>query len=277
MAAKKTPGIALITGAASGIGKDTGIAFAESGALRVIFADLNEPGANEAAFESKKYATNLQYEGRALKVDVTIEEDVQRMVDMVVHDHGRIDYFVHSAGIGPDSAKPISDLSLNEFDKVGNVNLKGTLLCNRAVLKAMGAQSTSTYEGRNGSRDIGRGSIVNVGSLNSLGPLPGKLPYTAAKHGVTAITKTAALESSKLGIRVNMVCPSWVASPMTDAEREMNPHLEGLIKIAVPCGRMATTDEVSDTITFLCSPAASYITGQAIVIDDGLSLTVRLA
>ncbi|KAF1956448.1 oxidoreductase [Byssothecium circinans] len=262
MAGKNVEGVALITGAASGIGKDTAFSFAESGARRVIFADSNDSGAHEAAQSSKRYAINPNYDACAIHVEITDEESVQNMVDETVRKHGRIDNFVHSAGISSKSFTMISGVSLAGFDGVVDVSMKGTLLCNRGVLKLMGSQEPRFFEGRHGTRDIGRGAIVNVGSMNSLGPLPGKIPYTASKHGVTAITKTAALEGGRLGIRANM--------------RERNPQLEGLIQKAVPCGRMAMPDEVSETIVFLCSPAASYITGQALVIDNGISLKVRL-
>ncbi|KAI9691986.1 MAG: hypothetical protein M1820_009638 [Bogoriella megaspora] len=275
MASRIVRGVALITGAASGIGKDTAFSFAESGARHVVFADQDESGAHEAALSSNKYATNADYSTSSIKVDVTDLASVQVMVDRVIRDQGRIDYFVHSAGIGSQSFTPVSELSIAEFDEVMGVNMKGTLLCNRAVLKAMGLQEPLSFEGRHGQRDLGRGCIVNVGSVNCLGALPGKLPYTASKHGVAAITKTAALETGRLGIRVNLVCPSWVVGPMTDREKIKNPQLEGMIQKLVPCGRMAMPDEISDAIVFLCSPAASYISGMTIVIDSGLTLTVR--
>ncbi|KAF2796646.1 NAD(P)-binding protein [Melanomma pulvis-pyrius CBS 109.77] len=276
MASRKTEGVALVTGASSGIGKDSAFSFAESGALRVVFADRNEAGAHEAAEASKQFATNPNYSAVAVHVEITDVESVEKMIDVALQEHGKIDYFVHSAGIGSESFSLISNASLEEFDRVLDVNLKGTLICNRAILKVMETQEPRTYKGRNGSRDIGRGSIVNVGSMNSLGPLPGRIPYTASKHGVNAVTRTAALETGRIGIRVNMVCPSWVESAMTQAERARNPQLDGLVKKMAPAGRMAALDEVADTVVFLCSPAASYITGQAVCIDNGLSLTVRL-
>ncbi|KAF9730184.1 short-chain dehydrogenase reductase [Paraphaeosphaeria minitans] len=293
MASTKLSGIALVTGvrlvsppfdqtdrplkAASGIGKDTAFAFAEAGALRVVFADRNEAGAKDAAQASKAHASNPAYSAVAVHVDVTDVSSVQKMVDVALEGEGRIDHFVHSAGqVGSESFSLISDASLEEFDRLLDVNLKGTLICNRAILKVMGAQEPRTFHGRHGSRDVGRGTIVNVGSMNSLFPLPGKIPYTASKHGVHAVTRTAAIETVRAGIRVNMVCPTWVVTPMTDAERERNPTLDGLIKTAMPAGRMAFPDEVADVIVFYSSPATSYITGQAIVIDNGVSLTVRL-
>ncbi|KAL5401959.1 hypothetical protein PMIN03_011085 [Paraphaeosphaeria minitans] len=276
MASTKLSGIALVTGAASGIGKDTAFAFAEAGALRVVFADRNEAGAKDAAQASKAHASNPVYSAVAVHVDVTDVSSVQKMVDVALEGEGRIDHFVHSAGVGSESFSLISDASLEEFDRLLDVNLKGTLICNRAILKVMGAQEPRTFHGRHGSRDVGRGTIVNVGSMNSLFPLPGKIPYTASKHGVHAVTRTAAIETVRAGIRVNMVCPTWVVTPMTDAERERNPTLDGLIKTAMPAGRMAFPDEVADVIVFYSSPATSYITGQAIVIDNGVSLTVRL-
>ncbi|OCL09906.1 NAD(P)-binding protein [Glonium stellatum] len=276
MSSKTTKGVALITGAASGIGKNTTFSFAESGATAIIFADFNEKGVQEAAEMSKKYTTNKEYQCVSVHVDVTDPSSVQAMVDTTLEKFGRIDYFVNSAGVGSDSSNMVADVSLGEFDKIININLKGTLLCNRAVSKAMISQESVVFEGHYGPREIGRGSIVNLGSVNSLGAQPGKVPYTTAKHGVIAITKTAAMEGGPHGIRVNVVCPSWVDTPMVDRQRERNPQLDGMIKAIVPGGRIAEPDEIGDAIVFLCSPAASYISGTVVVIDNGTSLSVRL-
>ncbi|KAF2683282.1 NAD(P)-binding protein [Lentithecium fluviatile CBS 122367] len=273
MASRTTKGVALVTGAASGIGRDTGFSFAEAGAQAVIFADLNEPGASEATKANKKYATNPEYTVIAIHVDITSVTSVQDMIDGSIREYGTIDYFVHSAGTESRTQNPVTDASLEELDELFDVNLKGLLICNRAVLKVMSAQSTQTFESRNGTRDVGRGVIINVGSLSSLGPRPGKLPYTVSRYGVTAITKTAALENCRDGIRVNMICPAWVQTPMTDRAREMVPRLDEIVRAVVPAGRMAAPDEVADVIVALCSPAASSITGQAIIVDSGMSLT----
>jgi len=276
MSSKTTDGVALINGAASGIGQNAGFSFAESGARGVIFADINEKGAQDAAEKSKEFATNPEYRTLVIHVDVADAVSVQAMVDAAVKEFGRIDYNVNSAGIGTTSLNGIGDLDINEFDNLLNINMRGTMLCTRAVSKAMLAQEPREFQGRYGSRSIGRGCIVNLGSGNSYVVIPGKTSYTTAKHAVIGITKTAAVDYAGNGIRVNAVCPSWVEGPMTEHEAGVNPHLDAIVKAVVPVQRMAQPDEVSDAIIFLCSPAASYITGVGLMIDAGATLTVRL-
>ncbi|CAD6441949.1 02d7f978-1715-47b3-a846-c8a4d5f6e392 [Sclerotinia trifoliorum] len=276
MNSKTTDGFALITGAASGIGKNAAFSFAESGAAGILFADINEKGAEESAIESKKYASNPAYRAISIRVDITDENSVQAMVDAAIKEFGRIDYNVNSAGIGTSVVTGMAELPLAEFDNVLNVNMKGTVLCNRAVLKAMLAQEPREFQGRYVARSLGRGCIVNLGSANSYAAIPGKTSYTTAKHAVIGITKTAAVDYSKQGIRVNAVCPIWVEGPMTEHEAQVNPHLDQVVQAVVPLKRMAQADEVADAIQFLCSPAASFITGTGLIIDAGTGLTVRL-
>ncbi|PQE09526.1 oxidoreductase short-chain dehydrogenase reductase family protein [Rutstroemia sp. NJR-2017a BBW] len=271
-------GFALITGAGSGIGKNSAFSFAQAGAAGVMFADINEKSAQDAAVESKKYACNPNYRAVAIHVDVENETSIQAMVEAAIRDFGRIDY-----NIGTSTMDGIADIPIDEFDHVLNVNMKGTMLCTRTVSKAMLLQEPSEFQGRYSTRSLGRGSIVNLGSLNSSVVVPGKTSYTTAKHAVIGITKTAgrlksfdSVDNAGQGIRVNAVCPIWVESPMTEHEAQVNPHLEHIVKAAVPLKRMAQPDEVADSIVFLCSPAASFITGVSLVIDAGTALTVRL-
>lgn len=198
------------------------------------------------------------------------------MVDTAIKEFGRIDYNINSAGIGTTVMTGMAELPLSEFDNVLNINMRGTVLCNRAVLQAMLIQEPRAFQGRYTTRSLGRGCIVNLGSANSYAATPGKTSYTTAKHAVIGITKTAAVDYSKQGIRVNAVCPIWVEGAMTEREAQVNPHLEQIVQAVVPLKRMAQADEVADAIQFLCSPAASFITGTGLIIDAGTGLTVRL-
>jgi len=275
MASKNTNGVALVTGAASGIGRDAAFSFAESGAKSIVFADIDEKGAQESMEASKKYASNPEYHAIAVHVDITKEASVQHMVDTAIQEFSRIDYFVNSAGIGTVATQGIGDIDIDEFDRVLSVNARGTMLCTRAVAAAMLMQEPLSFAGRYGDRSLGRGSIVNLGSANSYIVVPGRTGYTTAKHAVIGITKTAAVDYASHGIRVNAVCPSWVEGAMTAREAEVTPYLGELVKKVVPVQRMAQPDEVADAILFLSSPAASYITGVGLMIDNGLTLTVR--
>ena len=183
-----------------------------------------------------------------------------------------------------------------------SVNVKGVLICVRAMSKAMAAQEPRTIKSRNGTRDIGRGSIVNVASANSYVGLPAKTAYVTSKHAVSGITKCAgnrfppsfhffcrtlsrsfflnmflvAIDNTTHGIRVNAVCPSWVHTPMLEEEIRLNPTVQSAIQAACPFGRVAEAEEVADVIVFLCSPGASYVTGTGLMIDAGLTLTVHV-
>lgn len=137
-------------------------------------------------------------------------------------------------------------------------------------------QERRTFKSRYGERDIGRGSIVNLGSLMSFGMLPGAVAYGASKHGVIAVMKASALELSSQGIRVNAVCPGWVDTPMVQADLTKSEKYANFVKNMIPSGRLAMPDEVGDAIVFLCSPAASYLNGVSLVIDDGMSISTRI-
>lgn len=125
-------------------------------------------------------------------------------------------------------------------------------------------------------RDIGRGAIVNIASANSFAGLPGKMSYTVSKHAVMGLTKMAGLDHATEGIRCNAVCPTWVRTPLLDEELRSNPDVAGMISALVPIKRAAESDEVSDTIAFLLSPAASYINGTSVMIDAAVTTTARL-
>ncbi|KAI5917479.1 hypothetical protein F4810DRAFT_696274 [Camillea tinctor] len=270
-------GIALVTGAASGIGKETAFAFAEAGVTGVVFADANEQGAQDAAEKSILCAKNPNYRPIALKVDIASEDSVQAMVNTTVKEFGRIDYSVNSAGIGNISPALAPNIDVDVFCKTMEINIKGTMLCVRAVTKVMSSQEPVTYtSSRHGERSIGRGSIVNLASINSFIAPPGMAPYVASKHAVMGITKSAAMDCMKHHIRVNAVCPAFTDTNMMQASFQRVPGLETIVNTATPLRRPAVTEEVADYIIFLCSPSASYINGTGLVIDSGITLTAHL-
>ncbi|KAF7960904.1 hypothetical protein EAE96_000576 [Botrytis aclada] len=279
MTSKTTSGYAVVTGAGGGIGKNTCLSFAESGASGasgILFADLSLSSAQTAALECKAYVSNPNCRILSIHVDVTDEQSVQKMVDIAIKEFGRIDYHVHSAGIGTSTPSPLGTLPLSEFDHILSTNMRGTLLCNRAIATAMLLQEPLSYQGRYTTRSLGRGSIVNLGSANSVVAFPGKTAYTTAKHAVVGITKSGAVDYAPHGIRINAICPTWVDRPMNAHEAALNPHFEHMVQAVVPLKRVAQPDEVADAIHFLCSPAATYITGATLIIDAGSGLTVRL-
>ncbi|KAL8786454.1 MAG: hypothetical protein Q9213_002770 [Squamulea squamosa] len=171
-------GVAIVTGAAAGIGKETALAFAEAGARGVIVADIYQEGANESVSACKKIAKHPDFNAVAVHVDIVDEEGVEAMVKKAIE-------------IGNLSGAMTPNVKTDMFSQTLDTNIKGTMFFVRAVSKAMAAQEPLQYQGRNGPRDLGRGSIVNLGSVNSYCAAPGMMPYTVSKHAVVGITKTA--------------------------------------------------------------------------------------
>lgn len=196
--------------AASGIGQDTGFAFAEAGARAVIFADIDFAGAAESVEQSRKYASNADYDSLAVEVNVADEASVQRMVYLAIAKFGRIDYNVNSAGVGLETKlhkisftnhwcvvqifnqrKSFKELDITELDRLYHVNVRGTALCMRYVLDAMSQQEPREIETRSGPRSLGKGCVVNLGSLSSHTSGSQNAPYIASKHAVLGLTKAA--------------------------------------------------------------------------------------
>ncbi|KAH7371736.1 hypothetical protein BKA66DRAFT_497652 [Pyrenochaeta sp. MPI-SDFR-AT-0127] len=277
MASFQTEGVAIVTGSAGGIGLGAANALAASGARAVVFADIDIARVQESATASKKYATNPDYEARAYQIDVTSVESVNGVFAKVVEEFGRLDYLVNSAGIDVANYVPVPDVDIADYDKVLAVNSRGILLCSQAAIAAMSKQDSRSFKTITGeSRDLGRGAIVNVTSALSYAAVPGKVAYIASKHAALGITKATAQDTAGKGIRVNAICPSWVRTPMFDAESKKFPPIGDFIKAAVPVGRPAEPDEVGDSIVYLLSPAASYVNGIGLILDSGLTLTVHL-
>ncbi|KAJ4425213.1 hypothetical protein N0V82_000022 [Gnomoniopsis sp. IMI 355080] len=277
MASKLTldGGVALVTGAASGIGRETALAFADAGAKAVIFADLNLEGAQKAAEESKQGAKHTEYRALAFQLDIAEGSSVQSLVATALVVFGRIDYAVNSAGVDLEKYQSFTPaLDMDVFDRSISINVRGAALFVRELIGAMSKQEPPTYVGRYGTRTLGRGSIVLLGSLNSLVPAPGMFSYTTGKHAILGIVKSAVVDTLALqsGIRVNAVCPGFVDTPIVQDCVQVNPIIGQAIAHMSPLKRAASPDEVADYVVFLSSPYASFINGTALPIDSGLSL-----
>jgi 3-oxoacyl-[acyl-carrier protein] reductase len=234
--------VAIVTGAASGIGKSCALSFAEKGA-KVVVVDLNKRGAEE---------TNLEIQtkgGKAIfiKADVSKKEDVESIVNITENNFGGIDILVNCAGIC--QIRNIEDITEQEWDKVMSVNLKGTFLMCQSILKGM-----KKYKG---------GKIVNMASLaGEVGGIMVGVNYAASKAGIICLTKSLAKYAAPYNINVNSVSPGFINTEMTK-DFGYNPD-------TVPLGRVGTPGEVSDVILFLCSDAARYITGANIDVNGGI-------
>jgi NAD(P)-dependent dehydrogenase (short-subunit alcohol dehydrogenase family) len=243
--------VALVTGAASGLGLAAAKAFAEAGAA-VVLADWNED-------EVQRAASNLAQQGHktlAVRCDVSDDTQVEAMVKQTVATFGKLDAAYNNAGVQNVLAET-ADSPRDDYDRIMAINLRGVWSSMKFELQQMRLQ--------------GSGAIVNCSSLGGLIGGAQRGTYHAAKHGVIGFTKSAALEYATRGIRVNAVCPGMIHTPMFDkmiAEGQ-GGELEQMLNTLVPMKRMGRPEEIADAVLWLCSDAASYVTGQSISVDGG--------
>ncbi|KAI0887014.1 oxidoreductase [Annulohypoxylon maeteangense] len=267
-------GISLVVGAGSGIGLETALLFAERGAKAVVFADQAFGAASEASEKSKSIATATDYQTMAIAVDVRDRASVKSMVEEVMKQFGRLDYAVNSAGTGRKTEADVTSLDESEYDLLHDINAKGILHCLQEEIAVMKNQEPAYVEGRNGRRSIGPGSIINVTSLSSSVCSPNSIAYTASKFAAKSIIKCAAIENRRSGLRINEVCPGYTDTPMLRLGMKRQPEMIDLIKKAMPLGRAATPEEIANVIHFLASPGASFVNGQSIIADSGVSASI---
>lgn len=243
--------VALVTGAASGLGLATAKAFDEAGAS-VVLADWNEKEVHAAA----KDLASKGHKTLAIRCDVSDDAQVEAMVKQSVAAFGRLDAAYNNAGIQNVLAET-ADSPRDDYDRVMAINLRGVWSCMKFELQVM--------------RKQGSGAIVNCSSLGGLIGGNQRGTYHAAKHGVIGFTKSAALEYAERGIRVNDVCPGLIRTPMSDKmEAEgQGEALKMMRETFVPMKREGRPEEIANTVLFLCSDLASYITGQSISVDGG--------
>ena len=241
--------VALVTGGSSGIGRATSLAFARQGA-RVAIADREPTGAAETA----RMIEDLGGNATVFELDVTKAAEVASLVERVVQTYGRLDCAFNNAGIGGEVAKT-AEYPEEEWDRILDVNLKGVWLCMKYEIPVMEKQ--------------GAGAIVNTASIYGLAGAAGYIAYNAAKHGVVGITRTAALEYATAGIRINAVCPGYIRTPMTQPGIDANPELERKMVSQTPMARLGRPEEIAGAVVWLCSDAASFVTGHTMTPDGG--------
>jgi NAD(P)-dependent dehydrogenase (short-subunit alcohol dehydrogenase family) len=244
---EKSP-VVLITGALTGIGRATALAFAREGAQVVVSGRRDEAG-HALAGELRSLGARAEY----VRADVRHEADVRGLVEQVVERFGRLDVAVNNAGTEGQPG-PITEQSQDNFDATFATNVLGTLLSLKHEMRVMLKQGT--------------GSIINLSSVAGQVGLPGASVYVASKHAVEGLTKSAALEGVAAGVRVNAVAPGPVATEMLDRFAGSEEAKNGLLSM-MPAKRAAMPEEIAQTIVFLASDKARYLTGQSVTVDGG--------
>lgn len=260
-----TDQIAFITGAGSGIGRATALAFAKAGA-KVVVAELNATNGRETVEQIQQ----LGREALFVACDVAKADQINEAVQQTVDVYGRLDIGINNAGIGGKFGRLIEQTQ-DDFDQMMAINVGGVFYGMQAQIRQMLAQqvNASTVARPVGGHRVG-GRIVNVSSIAGVRGMPMGAPYSASKHAVIGLTKTAALEYAKQNIRINAVCPVYTHSAMVDALINTAPGMEERMRRMVPIGRLGHPDEVAQAILWLCSAENSFVTGQAIQVDGGL-------
>jgi NAD(P)-dependent dehydrogenase (short-subunit alcohol dehydrogenase family) len=244
--------VALVTGADSGIGFAAVKAFAEGGAA-VVLASRNE----EALQARAKELTALGHKALAVRCDVADERQVAALVERTVSAFGRLDAAFNNAGVQSPIAET-ADASGEEFDRVIAINLRGIWTCMKYELLQMRTQ--------------GSGAIVNTSSLGGIVGIAGRAAYHASKHGVLGLTKSSALEYAARGIRINAVCPGIIDTPMVASMKTTESEAMKELMKEVPIARLGAPEEIASAVLWLCSPAASYVIGHALVVDGGYTI-----
>jgi NAD(P)-dependent dehydrogenase (short-subunit alcohol dehydrogenase family) len=242
--------VALVTGGASGLGRVSAMALAREGA-HVVVSDV-AAGEGEATAQMIRDAG-----GRSIfiKADVTKSSEVEMMVRETITAFGRLDLALNNAGVDGVRART-ADYPEDVWHQVIGLNLTGVFLCLKAELAVMVKQ--------------GSGVIINMSSVAGVTGFPGHAAYSASKHGVIGLTKTAAIDYAKAGIRVNAICPAYTRTPMLTRMLEKNPEFEEKLISRVPLRRLGTAGEIAQAVIYLFSDAAAFITGHSLVMDGGI-------
>jgi len=243
-----TEKVALVTGAASGIGKATALLYAQYGA-KVIVSDIDEKGGNETTAEIRKAGGDATF----VKSDVSKAEDCEYLVQKTIETYGRLDIAFNNAGIGGE-ANPVADMTLDGWNHVIEVNLNSVFYCMKYQIPQM--------------LKHGKGAIVNMSSILGQVGFANSAGYVAAKHGVVGLTQAAALEYSGQGLRINSVGPAFINTPLL-THAGMDDQMKNFLTKLHPIGRLGSSEEVAELVIWLSSDKASFVTGSYYPIDGG--------
>lgn len=242
--------VVLVTGGGSGIGRATAIAFGESGA-NVVIADVDDAGAEATVQQIKRGGAEALH----VRTDVSKEAQCERLVAAATDAFGRLDIAFNNAGIMAAYGEKLHESTEEDWDRLMSVNLKGVFLSMKHELRQMLRQ--------------GEGVIVNTASAVGLTGTANSVTYPAAKHGVVGLTRCAALQYARSGIRINAICPGLVETPLTQSMREQEPDFDEKRRNFIPLGRISSPQEIAQAVLWLSSDAASYVVGISLLVDGG--------
>ncbi|MBD2730460.1 SDR family oxidoreductase [Nostoc sp. FACHB-892] len=246
---KYTGKVAFVTGAANGIGRATALAFAREGA-NVVVADVSEQGNQETAHMIEKLGGRVI----AIKCNVTQALDVKAALSKTIETFGRLDFAFNNAGVEQKNT-PTAEIEESEWDRIVDIDLRGVFLCMKYEIPLLLKQ--------------GGGAIVNTSSGAGVIGIKGGAAYTAAKHGLIGLTKSAALDYASQNIRINAVCPGYIDTSMMDRFTGGTPEGREQVISEEPIGRMGQPEEIANAVVWLCSDASSFVVGHALVVDGG--------
>ncbi len=249
--------VAFITGGGSGIGRATALAFARAGA-KVVVSDVNDAAGRETVAQIENAGSGASY----VNCNVADPDQIEAAIRHTVETYGRLDIGINNAGIGGKFGR-LLDQTRQDFDQMMAVNVGGVFYGMQAQIRQMLSQ--------NGAGHPAGGRIVNVSSIAGVRGMPMGGPYSASKHAVLGLTKTAALEYVRQNIRVNAICPVYTHSAMVDTLINTGPGMEERMRRVIPIGRFGQPEEIAQAILWLCSDENAFCTGQAIQMDGGLT------
>lgn len=241
--------VVLVTGGSSGIGQATALAFAQMGAW-VAILDANVDG----GLNTVRLIEEAGGESIFFKCDVADPESIEKTMSSIVTNMGKIDHAFNNAGIEGESSNT-TECTLSNWQRTMDINLRGIWLCMKHEIPIMVKN--------------GGGAIVNCASIAGLVGFQNSPAYTASKHGVIGLTKTAALEFAQKNVRVNAVCPGVIQTPMIDRIARRDPNIYNQLKASEPVGRLGKPDEIASSVLWLCSEQSSFVTGHSLVVDGG--------